>query len=165
MLKLERRRSSIEVIGDILRLGEAGKTEIMYTVNMSHSQLQKYLNLLLWLKLVNKTIGANQLVTYRVTPKGFTLLRKIDNMLEILKRKSRLTFGISTIIRTFPGKTSPPCNPHMLRRMFASILAKYGVDSLHIRRLGRWESMIMLERYTSSVRFQDSLRLYAPIIC
>jgi len=87
MLKLERRRSSIEVIGDILRLGEAGKTEIMYTVNMSHSQLQKYLNLLLWLKLVNKTTGANQLVTYRVTPKGFTLLRKIDNMLEILEEK------------------------------------------------------------------------------
>jgi predicted transcriptional regulator len=87
MLKLERRRSSIEVIGDILRLGKAGKTEIMYTVNMSHSQSQKYLNLLLRLKLVNKTIGANQIVTYRVTPKGFTLLKKIDNMLEILEEK------------------------------------------------------------------------------
>ena len=87
MLKLERRRSSIEAIGDILRLGEAGKTEIMYTVHMSHSQLQKYLNLLLRLKLVNKTIGANQIVTYRITPKGFTLLRNIDNMLEILEEK------------------------------------------------------------------------------
>jgi hypothetical protein len=27
-------------------------------------------------------------------------------------------------------------------------------------RLGRWESMAMVERYTRSVRFEDSLRVY-----
>jgi len=59
MLKLEHRRSSVEVISDILRLGEAGKTEIIYSVSMSYSQLQKYLNLLLELKLVDKTTSAN----------------------------------------------------------------------------------------------------------
>lgn len=36
MLKLERRRSRIEVIADMLRLGDAGKTEIMYAVNLSY---------------------------------------------------------------------------------------------------------------------------------
>jgi predicted transcriptional regulator len=41
---MERRRSSVEVIADILRLGQAGKTEIMYSANMSYFQLQKYLN-------------------------------------------------------------------------------------------------------------------------
>ena len=87
MLKLERRRSSIEVIADILRLGEAGKTEIMYTVNMSHSQLQRYLNLLIGLQLVDKRTGTNQAITYRVTQKGFTLLKDIDSMLEILEGK------------------------------------------------------------------------------
>ena len=38
---MERRRSSVEVIADILRLGQAGKTEIMYSANMSYFQLQK----------------------------------------------------------------------------------------------------------------------------
>ena len=49
-LQLRDRRSTIEIIADILRLlrlGEAGKTEIMYTVNMSYDQRQKYLRKLL----------------------------------------------------------------------------------------------------------------------
>jgi predicted transcriptional regulator len=46
-MNLDRRRSSIEIIADMLRLGEAGKTEMMYSVNMSYFQLQKYLNFLL----------------------------------------------------------------------------------------------------------------------
>jgi len=33
---MERRRTSVEVIADILRLGQAGKTEIMYSANMSY---------------------------------------------------------------------------------------------------------------------------------
>ena len=42
---MNQRRSNIEIIGDMLRVGEngAGKTEIMYSANMSYSQLQKYL--------------------------------------------------------------------------------------------------------------------------
>ncbi len=43
------------------------------------------------------------------------------------------------------------------------MLAKKGIDSLHIMRLGRWESIAMVERYTRSVRFEDSLRLYHKI--
>ena len=61
-------------------------------------------------------------------------------------------------------KTGLPCNPHTFRRTFASILAKRGVDSLHIMRLGRWESIEMVERYTRSVQFEDSLKFYkAPL--
>ena len=90
MLKLERRRCSIEVISDILRLGEAGKTEIMYSVNMSYSQLQKYVNLLLGLELIHKTTSANETVTYRVTPKGLRLLKNIDSMLEMLEDKESI---------------------------------------------------------------------------
>lgn len=81
---MERRRSSIEVIADMLRLGEAGKTEIMYSANMSYFQLQKYLNFLLQLKLIDKVTVGNPTVTYRVTGKGLRLLRNIDSILEVL---------------------------------------------------------------------------------
>jgi site-specific recombinase XerD len=72
--------------------------------------------------------------------------------------------GIATFLQRLKAKTGLPCNPHTFRRTFASILAKKGVDSLHIMRLGRWESIQMVERYTRSVRFEDSLKLYRPIM-
>ena len=72
-------------------------------------------------------------------------------------------WGISIMLRRLSARTGLPCNPHTFRRTFASILAKRGVDSLHIKRLGRWESTQMVERYTQSVRFEDSLKLYSPI--
>lgn len=82
---MERRRSSIQVIADILRLGEAGKTEIMYSANMSFFQLQKYLNFLLELKLIDKVTVGNPTVTYRVTRKGLRLLKSIDVVLDMLE--------------------------------------------------------------------------------
>ena len=84
-MRLERRRSSIEVIADMLRLGEAGKTEIMYSANMSYFQLQKYLKFLLGLGLIDKVTVGNPVVTYRVTRKGLRLLKQIDSILEILE--------------------------------------------------------------------------------
>jgi len=71
---------------------------------------------------------------------------------------------IEDMLRELRSKTGLPCNPHTFRRSFASILAKRGVDSLHIMRLGRWESISMVERYTRSVKFEDSLKLYRAII-
>ena len=84
---MERRRSSIEVIADILRLGEAGKTEIMYSANMSFFQLKKYLNFLIELKLIDRVTVGNPTVTYRVTTKGLRLLENIDVVLEMLELK------------------------------------------------------------------------------
>ncbi len=86
---MERRRSSIEVIADMLRLGEAGKTEIMYSANMSYFQLQKYLKFLLELKLIDRVMVGNPVITYRVTRKGLKLLRNIDGILEILEFKEK----------------------------------------------------------------------------
>ncbi len=71
---------------------------------------------------------------------------------------------IVTIMRNLKAQTGLPCNPHTFRRTFASILAKRGVDSLHIMRLGRWESLAMVELYTRSVKFEDSLKLYQSIL-
>ncbi len=87
MLALERRRSSVAVIADILRLGEASKTEIMYTANLNYLQLRRYMTLLLKLELLDKVMDNNRLVKYRVTPKGLRLLSDIDIVFEMLKVK------------------------------------------------------------------------------
>jgi predicted transcriptional regulator len=84
------RRSNLQIIADMLRLGEAGKTEIMYSANMSYYQLQKYLNYLLDLKLIDKVYLGNPSVSYRVTEKGFRLLKNIDSIQEILESSDEL---------------------------------------------------------------------------
>jgi predicted transcriptional regulator len=83
---MSRRRSNIEIIAEMLRCGEngAGKTEIMYSVNMSYAQLQKYLKFLLSNDLVTKVEVGNPCVRYHVTKKGAELLESIDSVLEIL---------------------------------------------------------------------------------
>ncbi len=73
-------------------------------------------------------------------------------------------WGIVEMLKVLKARTGLPCNPHTFRRTFASLLAKRGIDSLHIMRLGRWESLAMVERYTRSVKFEDSLRLYSSIV-
>ncbi len=81
---MNNRRSNIEIVADMLRLGEAGKTEIMYSANMSYSQLQKYLKFLLQRGLIDKVTVGNPMVTYRVTDKGIELLRNIDSIIDML---------------------------------------------------------------------------------
>ena len=75
---------NIQVIDDMLRLGEAGKTEIMYSANMSYFQLQKYLQFLTEKELIDKVTVGNPKITYRITEKGLRLLESIDNILEML---------------------------------------------------------------------------------
>ena len=53
-----------------------------------------------------------------------------------------------------------PCNAHTFRRTFASNLHRKGVDVEHIMRLGGWETLEMVVRYTRSVKFEDSLKVY-----
>ncbi len=83
---MNKRRSNIEIIADMLRVGEngAGKTEIMYSANMSYSQIQKYLGFLLSHGFINKVEVGNPVVTYYVTEKGLGLLRNIDSIMEVL---------------------------------------------------------------------------------
>ena len=81
---MNKRRSNIQVIADMLRLGEAGKTEIMYSANMSYFQLQKYLQFPTEKELIDKVTVGNPKITYRITDKGLRLLESIDNILEML---------------------------------------------------------------------------------
>ncbi|HJX14020.1 MAG TPA: winged helix-turn-helix domain-containing protein [Dehalococcoidales bacterium] len=81
-----RRRSNIEIIADMLRVGEngAGKTEIMYSANMSYSQIQKYLDYLVNQGFINRVDMGHTMVAYQVTPSGFKLLQTIDSLMEML---------------------------------------------------------------------------------
>ena len=84
---MNKRRSNIEIIADMLKVGEngAGKTEIMYSANMSYAQIQKYLGFLLSHGFINKVKVGNPAVTYQVTDKGGELLRNINCIIEILE--------------------------------------------------------------------------------
>lgn len=84
--QVSRRRSNIEIIADMLRIGEkgAGKTEIMYTANMSFSQIQKYLGYLLNQGFITRVKIDNSLIAYQVTERGLKLLKAIDTLMEML---------------------------------------------------------------------------------
>jgi predicted transcriptional regulator len=90
-ISVSRRRSNIEIIADMLRIGEngAGKTEIMYSANMSYHQIQKYLDYLVNQGFVNKVDMDNTLVAYQVTDSGLKLLKAIDSLMEMLGPASR----------------------------------------------------------------------------
>jgi site-specific recombinase XerD len=68
--------------------------------------------------------------------------------------------GIQIMLYRLQEKTGLSCNPHTFRRTFASNLHRAGLDVEHIMRLGGWESLDMVLRYTRSVKFEESLRLY-----
>ena len=89
-MKVNRRRSNIEIIADMLRVGEngAGKTEIMYSANMSYSQIQKYLGFLMSQGFIDKVEVGNPVVTYRVTENGLKLLQCINSVVEMLGLES-----------------------------------------------------------------------------
>ena len=72
--------------------------------------------------------------------------------------------GIKEMLNDLEKETGLPCNPHTFRRTFASNLHRAGLDVEHIMRLGGWESLDMVLRYTRSVKFEDSLKLYKSIM-
>ena len=73
-------------------------------------------------------------------------------------------WGIRSVLLELRKETGLPCNPHTFRRTFACLLRKAGVDTMTVKDLGRWESLEMVQRYTRSVSFQDSLKFYkAPL--
>lgn len=81
-----KRRSEIEIIGEILDLSKEGakKTEILYQSNMSFSQLQHYLSFLLEKNIVEENITVNDngrsFKIYVTTEKGNNLLEEINNL-------------------------------------------------------------------------------------
>jgi len=81
-VRVNQRRSDIEIIADMLKVGEngAGKTQIMYGANMSYRQIQKYLGYLVGAGYIDKMKMGNPSVTYQVTDSGLKLLQLISNI-------------------------------------------------------------------------------------
>ena len=85
-MRVNKRRSDIEIMADMLKVGEngAGKTEIMYSANMSYSQIQKYLGYLMAQGFIDRMQMGNPSVTYQVTDSGLKLLQLINSLKEML---------------------------------------------------------------------------------
>ncbi len=72
--------------------------------------------------------------------------------------------GVQATLHSLQQRTGLKCNPHTFRRTFASNLHRAGMDIEYIMRLGGWESLDMVIRYTRSVKFEDSLVHYHKLI-
>jgi len=72
--------------------------------------------------------------------------------------------GVKTILDDLKKETGLPCNPHTFRRTFACLLRKQGLYCSTIKDLGRWESLEMVQRYTRSATFQDSMQFYKGVL-
>ena len=85
-MMINHRRSNVQIIANMLRVGEngAGKTEIMYSANMSYAQIQKYLAFMMSQDLINKVEVGNPSIKYQVTDKGLKLLKSINDIMEML---------------------------------------------------------------------------------
>ena len=80
-------RSRIEIIADILRLlrlGNTGKTQITHYANLSWDQGLKYIESLIEAELLEGAEEEMGLPCYRITEKGLTVLRLIENIKEML---------------------------------------------------------------------------------
>ena len=88
MLPFDNRRTAIRIVSEILgilRLGEAGKTEVMYTVKLSYHQTQTYLGWLSDIGLIRQIVGEGDTTRYRITSNGLDLLGKIEQVQEMLR--------------------------------------------------------------------------------
>ena len=73
-------------------------------------------------------------------------------------------WGIKNMLDELKQETGLPCNPHTFRRTFACLLRKACMDTMTIKDLGRWESLEMVQRYTRSVTFNDSLKFHKALL-
>jgi len=78
------RRVPIQIIGDILSLDKAGKTEIGLFAGVGYQQLESYLSFLL-VKGFLERYNHGRVTIYRVTARGQELLQSIDNVTQALE--------------------------------------------------------------------------------
>jgi predicted transcriptional regulator len=126
LLSIDGRRSRIQLAAEILRLlrlGEVGKTEVMYTVKLSHLQTQKYLQWLTKLGLIEQPTINRRPPGYRITQHGLDLLGKIEHLQEILHLE-----GLSEIIDSPELKVEEGNRRGILQRIVNAIRPIQGGD-------------------------------------
>ena len=77
------KRSELDVTADILRIG-GSKTAIMYGANLSYSQTQKYLGVLIQSGLLERIEAARGRKGYRTTQKGQKFLDMFEDLEELV---------------------------------------------------------------------------------
>ena len=82
-------RTRFEILADILKVASNSslKTHIMYKVNLSHRQLEKYLEFLITNQLLEETNNPDVGRRYRITQKGIDFLKDYSRL------ESHLTKG------------------------------------------------------------------------
>jgi predicted transcriptional regulator len=83
---LSKRRDKLRILEEILETAKQGvlKTQVMYKVNMSFTQLNQYLSFLLRVGLLEKVERGNALV-YRTTSKGRDFVQRYRGIRQLLK--------------------------------------------------------------------------------
>ncbi len=82
------RRSEIEIIRDILRVNVGRTTSLRYSVNLSHSQMQKYLTFLERSDLIKLERHGTRALSFQVTSKGKQALEQIDRLFDLVGLES-----------------------------------------------------------------------------
>ena len=81
--KVSSRRTRFEIIAEILRLGKASRTKIMYSCDLSFRQLDRYLAQLCDQGCLTVT-SEDRKRYYCTTEKGRKLMERIDEVVEML---------------------------------------------------------------------------------
>jgi predicted transcriptional regulator len=107
-----KRRDRLVIMAEIIGISKTGssKTHIMFKANLSFSQLNQYLELLLNTALIEKS-NINGKVVYHATQKGLKFLDKQQEAIDLLKEQGQVNNGLKTsftfeslnIPRTFKG--------------------------------------------------------------
>ncbi len=71
--------------------------------------------------------------------------------------------GIQTMLKRLSEETGIRCNPHGFRRGMATHNLKSGLSTRIVQALGGWESIVMVERYSKSLSFDDALQIYKQV--
>lgn len=71
--------------------------------------------------------------------------------------------GLRDIFRKHAAKHGlPHFSPHDLRRTFATIAIRNGAPTRLVQKAGRWEDLLMVERYTQAIT-ADDFEAYSPV--
>ena len=68
--------------------------------------------------------------------------------------------GIATMLKRLSKETGIKANPHSFRRGFCVHNVKSGLSIRIVQALSGWESIVMVERYSKSLSFDDAVELY-----
>jgi len=98
-MRVNQRRSDIEIMADMLRIVEngAGKTRIMYQADMSYNQMRRYLWFLTEQGFLFGVSADKTQTLYYATDKGNKLLESIDHLADILGLYSEDSYYVKVV--------------------------------------------------------------------